>query len=69
MSFDKTLNKMLNELQNYKGKHDITYYVQKRLNDSLTQYYKEVSSSLSFLHDTDRDMVKLTREMSRKDMF
>ena len=69
MIFDKTLNKMLNELQNYKGKHDITYYVQKRLNDSLTQYYKEVSSSLSFLHDTNRDMVKLTKEMSRKDMF
>lgn len=69
MSFEYTLYNMLNELQNYKNKHDITYYVQKRLNDSLVQYYKEVSSSLSYLHDTDRDMVKLTKQMSRKDML
>lgn len=69
MSFEYTLYSMLNELQNYKNKHDITYYVQKRLDNSLVQYYKEVSSSLSYLHDTDRDMMKLTKQMSRKDML
>lgn len=69
MSFERTLSNMLNEIQNYKNKHDITYYVQKRLSNSLTQYYKEVSSSLSYLHDTNRDMGKLTKQMSRKDML
>lgn len=69
MSFEYTLYSMLNELQNYKNKHDITYYVQKRLNDSLVQYYKEVSSSLSYLHDSGRDIMKLTKQMNRKDML
>ena len=68
LSFANTLTNILNELQEYKGKHGITYYVQKRLDESLAQYYKEVNSSLSFLQDSNRNLIRLSKQLNKEEI-
>ena len=67
MSFKQNLDNILIELENHKNKSNIYYYVQKRLDESLSQYYKELNQSINYLSDNDRDMIKLAKRINKED--
>ena len=64
MSFKQNLDNILIELESHKNKY---YYVQKRLDESLSQYYKELNQSINYLSDNDRDMIKLAKRINKED--
>ena len=67
MSFKQNLDNILIELESHKNKSSIYYYVQKRLDESLSQYYKELNQSINYLSDNDRDMIKLAKRINKED--
>ena len=67
MSFERNLHSILQELKQHEHKSDISYYVEKRLEESLSQYYKELNSSINYLSDNERDMVKLAKKINREE--
>ena len=67
MSFKENLQNILQELKQHEHKSDISYYVEKRLEESLSQYYKELNSSINYLSDNERDMVKLAKKINREE--
>ena len=67
MSFKQNLDNILIELESHKNKSNIYYYVQKRLDESLSQYYKELNQSINYLSDNDRDMIKLAKRINKED--
>ena len=67
MSFERNLHSILQELKQHEHKSDISYYVEKRLAESLSQYYKELNSSINYLSDNERDMVKLAKKINREE--
>ena len=67
MSFERNLHSILQELKQHEHKSDIGYYVEKRLEESLSQYYKELNSSINYLSDNERDMVKLAKKINREE--
>ena len=67
MSFKQNLDNILIELENHKNKSNIYYYVQKRLDESLSQYYKELNQSMNYLSDNDRDIMKLAKRINKED--
>ena len=67
MSFKQNLDNILIELENHKNKSNIYYYVQKRLDESLSQYYKELNQSMNYLSDNGRDIMKLAKRINKED--
>ena len=67
MSFKQNVDNILIELENHKNKSNIYYYVQKRLDESLSQYYKELNQSMNYLSDNDRDIMKLAKRINKED--
>ena len=67
MSFERNLQNILQELKQHEHKSDISYYVEKRLEESLNQYYKELNSSINYLSDNERDMIKLAKKINREE--
>ena len=67
MSFERNLQSILQELKQHEHKSDISYYVEKRLEESLSQYYKELNSSINYLSDNERDMIKLAKKINREE--
>ena len=67
MSLERNLHSILQELKQHEHKSDIGYYVEKRLEESLSQYYKELNSSINYLSDNERDMVKLAKKINREE--
>ena len=67
MSFKENLHNILQELKQHEHKSDISYYVEKRLEESLSQYYKELNSSINYLSDNERDMIKLAKKINREE--
>ena len=67
MSFERNLQNILQELKQHEHKSDISYYVEKRLEESLSQYYKELNSSINYLSDNERDMIKLAKKINREE--
>ena len=67
MSFKENLHNILQELKQHEHKADIGYYVEKRLEESLSQYYKELNNSINYLSDNERDMVKLAKKINREE--
>ena len=67
MSFERNLQNILQELKQHEHKSDISYYVEKRLEESLSQYYKELNSSINYLSDNERDIIKLAKKINREE--
>ena len=67
MSFKQNLDNILIELESHKNKSNIYYYVQKRLDESLSQYYKELNQSINYFSENDRDMIKLAKRINKED--
>ena len=67
MSFERNLHSILQELKQHEHKSDISSYVEKRLEESLRQYYKELNSSINYLSDNERDMIKLAKKINREE--
>ena len=69
MSFSSNLNHISAELNKHKGKNRteiLQEHIQKRLNESLSQYYKELGNSLSYLSSNDRDKINVVKKMNKE---
>ncbi len=57
--FKDNLQEIKNDVQYYKRDRSklITYYINKRLNDSLTSYFKQLNSSVYALSVSDPEKV------------
>ena len=69
MSFTSNLNHISNDLNKHKGRNRneiLQGHIQKRLDDSLSQYYKELGNSLSYLSSNDRDNINVVKKINKE---
>lgn len=69
MSFSSNLNHISNDLNKHKGRNRneiLQGHIQKRLDDSLSQYYKELGNSLSYLSSNDRDNINIVKKINKE---
>ena len=69
MSFSSNLNHISHDLNKHKGRNRneiLQEHIQKRLNDSLSQYYKELGNSLSYLSSNDRDKINVVKKINKE---
>lgn len=69
MSFSSNLNHISNDLNKHKGRNRneiLQGHIQKRLDDSLSQYYKELGNSLSYLSSNDRDNINVVKKINKE---
>ena len=65
MAFKDTLENMLNDMKNYhRDKNSLLiYYINKRLNESLNIYYKELENSITYL--SSKNDMKVLKKMNK----